>query len=94
MNEQDDNGQGFRIKDRRRFDADGRERLAEADVDDGSQPADATPSPSDIGADRTGEIPVDFSTFILSLSTSALIHSASQRRLKAPLKRTCSSLVR
>jgi hypothetical protein len=86
MAEERDDGeesQGFAVKDRRRFDADGTER--EEATDEKSGPRDAeTPyatggAESATGGERCGpeEMPlpeIDFSTFVLSLSTSAMIH--------------------
>lgn len=70
----------FKVRDRRRFDAEGHER---PDVDD-EAPAEATSSggTGDLGPDRASPgqsaghafPPIDFSTFILSLSTSVMVH--------------------
>lgn len=61
---------GFKVADRRRFDAEGTPR-SEADDepnDRGSHADDGLRTPS-------GELPaIDFSTFVLSLSTSAMVH--------------------
>lgn len=59
---EDSEGTGFRVTDRRCFDADGAERAGSEDP-----PRDDTP------ASRT--LPeLDFSTFVLSLVTSAMVH--------------------
>lgn len=60
----------FEVRDRRRFDAEGRERATE-EAGGRWPPADDASGAAARGA---ADIPVDFSTFILSLSTSAMIH--------------------
>ena len=61
---------GFQVKDRRRFSESGETR---ADVtEDAAQPS-ATPPPPAAEAPRADE-PVTFSTFVLGLSTQALLH--------------------
>ena len=60
----------FQVKDRRRFSESGEAR---GDVtDEGGQPS-ATPPPPAAEASRVDE-PVTFSTFVLGLSTQALLH--------------------
>lgn len=71
MSEGDD--QGFKIRDRRRFDVDGSPR----DGEDPPPAQDPAPPPGDSGAAESpaGDMPaIDFSTFLLSLSTSAMVH--------------------
>jgi hypothetical protein len=64
--EAEEEGKGFTVKDRRRFDADGGERAGGA-----SEPA----GPARTEEDKARGLPeIDFSTFVLSLSTSALVH--------------------
>ena len=71
MSEGDD--QGFRIRDRRRFDVNGTPR----DGEEHPPVEDPTAQSGDSGTERSsaGDIPaIDFSTFLLSLSTSAMVH--------------------
>ncbi len=74
MSEQDDqrleadDQQPFKVKDRRRFDAEGDER--EDAEDAGGVPFSDEPAPSSAGPLPT----IDFITFILSLSTSVMVH--------------------
>ena len=61
---------GFQVKDRRRFSESGEAR---ADVTDETARPSATPPPPSAEAPRVDE-PVTFSTFVLGLSTQALLH--------------------
>ncbi|HOD35919.1 MAG TPA: DUF1844 domain-containing protein [Syntrophales bacterium] len=67
---------GFTVKDKRRFDESGETKKGA----DGAQPEPAGPSgpaedPGQTGATAPQELPeIDFSTFVFSLSTSALFH--------------------
>lgn len=68
--EQDKQGNGFQVKDRRRFNEDGEARA-------GAPEQGAAPEPIvGEGGVRGGEnLPeMDFSTFVLSLSSSAMMH--------------------
>jgi hypothetical protein len=59
---------GFQVRDRRRFDASG-------DARDEERTASGTAAPSGAaGAQPDAELPVTFSTFLLGLSTQALLH--------------------
>jgi hypothetical protein len=59
---------GFQVRDRRRFDASGEARAEE-------RQASETPPPSGAADVRPdAELPVTFSTFLLGLSTQALLH--------------------
>lgn len=63
---------GFTVRDRRRLDAEGRPRADGADDDVPSRMSGATDA-----SESAAEAPlpeVDFSTFVLSLSTSAMVH--------------------
>jgi len=63
----------FKVEDRRRFEADGTARPAEADA----APAAAAAAPGTSAAQPARQKPLpplDFSTFVLSLGTSAMIH--------------------
>lgn len=61
---------GFQVKDRRRFSESGEAR---ADVTDETARPSASPPPPSAEAPRVDE-PVTFSTFVLGLSTQALLH--------------------
>jgi len=61
---------GFQVKDRRRFSETGEAR---ADVTEEAARSSATPPPPVAEAPRADE-PVNFSTFVLGLSTQALLH--------------------
>jgi len=61
---------GFQVKDRRRFSESGEAR---ADVTDETARPSAMPPPPSAEAPRVDE-PVTFSTFVLGLSTQALLH--------------------
>lgn len=74
MSEADDQEQGFKVRDRRRFDADGTIR---ADSEDdpargGTEAQDFEPHEPEPLDEPIPQI--DFSTFLLSLSTSAMVH--------------------
>ena len=68
---------GFQVKDRRRFNPDGSPREEGAAGETGGGPS-AAPEGASGGegapATEAGLPPIDFSTFVLSLSTSALVH--------------------
>ena len=68
MDDHSDQPRGFRVTDRRRFSGEGEdeERAAAADTDPLPEP--------DPGPHGRHEVPVTFSTFVLSLSTQALLH--------------------
>jgi hypothetical protein len=77
MSDSDEQEQGFKVRDRRRFDADGSARadadsLGTSDLEreENELQTEAAPTKGDDDA-----IPqIDFSTFLLSLSTSAMVH--------------------
>ena len=70
MSEGDD--QDFKVQDRRRFDRDGSPRDTEAEA---TEPDTAAAQNAERVESDGAELPgIDFSTFILSLSTSAMIH--------------------
>lgn len=80
MEEDKDSSRGFRVTDRRRF-ADEGEAHPAADETEASSGPETEPAPEaesapDLGstADPAPEEPVSFSTFILGLSTQALLH--------------------
>ena len=62
------NNPGFRVTDRRRFADDAAGKTATADAAPAREPGSADVAPSD------GAEPVNFSTFVLGLSTQALLH--------------------
>ena len=63
-----DEGKGFTIRDRRRFDGTGNER---PDVEEAPPPTE----PGTSAGAGSGSLPeIDFATFVLSLSTSAMVH--------------------
>jgi len=67
----EDEDQGFVVRDRRRLDADGHERATEHEASETEPPIETLQASN---ADED-EIPaIDFSTFLLSLSTSAMMH--------------------
>lgn len=80
-NKEDDENQGFKVRDRRRFDAEGktRESAPEAETQGASQasepspePESSKPAPEAPPAGGPGEsLPADFPTLILSLAASA-----------------------
>jgi Domain of unknown function (DUF1844) len=76
MDEDKGERRGFQVKDRRRFDESGEAR---ADAPPESTVADTAPPPPDPGTAAgagaaLAEEPVNFSTFVLGLSTQALLH--------------------
>jgi len=77
MDEQNEDRRGFRVRDRRRFTESGETREGEAEQPgERADRADAPPPPppqAERGAPWP-EVPVSFSTFILGLSTQALLH--------------------
>lgn len=70
MSEQGDD-KGFVVKDRRRFDAEGATRSDANAARAEPEPADQTASTGAASQPLPG---IDFSTFILSLSTSVMVH--------------------
>jgi Domain of unknown function (DUF1844) len=77
MDEEKDSPRGFRVTDRRRFSDEGEARdVDEAPEQAAAQDASVPPGPaaSPLGADLGLEEPVSFSTFVLGLSTQALLH--------------------
>ena len=81
MEEDKDSSRGFRVTDRRRFTEDS-EAHEETHANDESEPAAPGPAPAapDVPGAEPGaggpspDEPVSFSTFILGLSTQALLH--------------------
>jgi Domain of unknown function (DUF1844) len=79
MDEEKDSSRGFRVTDRRRFSDEGEARDVEEAPEQASAP-DAPQTPlepapeSPQGSDLGPEEPVNFSTFVLGLSTQALLH--------------------
>jgi uncharacterized protein DUF1844 len=76
MAEHDEERRGFQVKDRRRFSESGEAR---SDVPEQEPTPSAEPGPAQAPPPRTGERPggaaaVTFSTFVLGLSTQALLH--------------------
>ena len=73
MSEEQENGEepkGFAVKDKRRFSTDGEVR---EDVEDTAEAADDAGQAPELGA--TDTLPaIDFSTFVLSLFSSAMVH--------------------
>src|SRR5262249_18774268 len=79
MEEDKDSARGFRVTDRRRFADDGEahpSEAAEATPAAEAESAADTASPPETGsaAEPAPEEPVSFSTFVLGLSTQALLH--------------------
>ena len=78
MDEEKDSSRGFRVTDRRRFSDEGEARDVDETPEPGAAPdAPAPPEPGAAlprGADLGLEEPVSFSTFVLGLSTQALLH--------------------
>ena len=78
MDEEKDPSRGFRVTDRRRFSDEGEardvdeapEQAAAQDAPIPREPAPATPTGEGLGPEE----PVSFSTFVLGLSTQALLH--------------------
>jgi hypothetical protein len=77
MDEEKDSSRGFRVTDRRRFSDEGEAREP-GDTAEPSPPPDEPASAGDVPpqADQSAWIdePVNFSTFVLGLSTQALLH--------------------
>jgi len=68
MGDEQDQRQGFRVKDRRRFSETGERRDTEPDeATAAAAAADAVPSSAEV-------VPVTFSSFVLGISTQALMH--------------------
>jgi Domain of unknown function (DUF1844) len=78
MDEEKDSPRGFRVTDRRRFSDEGEardvdevpEQAAASDVAAPPEPAPESPQGADLGLEE----PVSFSSFVLGLSTQALLH--------------------
>lgn len=65
----------FKVNDRRLFDAEGQPRAAEASSDSAPDPQAPAPPPPMSGPEGARPLPeIDFATFILSLSSSAMMH--------------------
>ncbi|MGH7829791.1 MAG: DUF1844 domain-containing protein [Candidatus Binatia bacterium] len=70
-------GKGFKVEDRRRFSPDTGESRSDTDTDPSAQP---TRTPVTEGPEKTPDSPdeplpeINFSTFVISLSTQALMH--------------------
>ena len=79
MEEDKDSSRGFRVTDRRRF-TDDSEAHEETHASEEAEAAAPEPEPAAPGAEPGGaggqssDEPVSFSTFILGLSTQALLH--------------------
>jgi Domain of unknown function (DUF1844) len=81
MSEEQENGEepkGFAVKDRRRFSTDGevREDVPDSAAEAAENAASAAPNPK--ASDALPEI--DFSTFVLSLFSSAMVHMGDAPR--------------
>jgi len=70
MDEEKDPARGFRVTDRRRFSDEGEARQVEEAAETLAEPA---PAPATPGVAASREEPVSFSTFVLGLSTQALL---------------------
>jgi hypothetical protein len=73
MDEQNEERRGFRVTDRRRFTERGDVSAESAPADEPSRPEPAQSEGARAGAPPPEE-PVTFSTFVLGLSTQALLH--------------------
>ena len=79
MEEDKDSSRGFRVTDRRRFteDSEAHEETHASEEPEAAapepEPAAPGPEPGEAGG-RSSDEPVSFSTFILGLSTQALLH--------------------
>ncbi len=81
MNDENEPG-GFKIKDRRLFNAEGDLKSAVPDEEDRPQVAPmaaepgspATGAPDPGGSSQPGAPPMDFSSFVLSLATTGMVH--------------------
>lgn len=80
-NEEDENNRGFKVTDRRRFSASGEARDSEEATAAAERPSAPPPESPPPGRERPAEAPtpqrggegrINFSTFVLSLSTQAL----------------------
>ncbi len=72
MDEEKDSSRGFRVTDRRRFSDEGEARERDEAAESAPEPApEPPPTP---GEPVEPEEPVNFSTFVLGLSTQALLH--------------------
>jgi len=77
MGEDKEDRRGFRVTDRRRFSDSGEAKEAESRQDDaplGEPPRAEMRGPTDRPTEPVPEAPVTFSTFVLGLSTQALLH--------------------
>jgi len=77
MVDEKDSSRGFRVTDRRRFSDDGETRPDDGQAEPVPEPAaaeSAPPSPAPAETASEPEEPVSFSTFLLGLSTQALLH--------------------
>jgi hypothetical protein len=78
MSDDDITGEGFTVQDKRAFTKNGDPRSAEPDSASGSEPAPGTSGKGHTAPESPDAVPplpdVNFSTFILSLSSSALFH--------------------
>ena len=72
----EEKGKGFKVKDKRRFTAEGEERPdgADAPAPEEKPTADVKREFDDAKKDQTPPAPVDFASFVASLATSALYH--------------------
>ncbi len=75
MSEERDKEAGFAVKDRRRFDETGQPREAPEEGADADGAGACGPTPGAAPGAADADLPgLDFCTFLLSLSTSALVH--------------------
>ena len=76
MEQDKDDRRGFQVKDRRRFSETGEARpdAPEETPAPSAAPSAAPPPPSHAHEPELAEEPVSFSTFVLGLSTQALLH--------------------
>ena len=74
MDQESDDRRGFRVTDRRRFAESGDARSGADAPDERSPAAGAAGGEPDRGPDLPSDEPVTFSTFVLGLSTQALLH--------------------
>lgn len=73
MEQEKDSSRGFRVTDRRRFSDEGEAGPADP-TEQAPEPAPEAEAPREPPSDEATEAPVSFSTFILGLSTQALLH--------------------
>jgi len=77
--EEEEKGRGFKVEDRRRFSAEG-ELKPEFQEESASPPGEAQPPPHPAAAaqhpvhEHAADAEINFATFVLSLSTQALMH--------------------